>query len=250
MSEDLPGHSSSNRPSSTHSNSVGELPSHWTRVQVARLVDQERAQIGHDLHDDLVPLLFAARARAEVLSAKLSSESSSCDLADASASLIQITGWLNEAMQCSRRLLGSIHSLDFSIRTWKEAAQDQLNDICRDVDLIWDIGRETEYFANDSAILFYRIAVEAVRNAVRHGKAKRVEIWSLADPQCLRLTITDDGIGFDPSAVSGDHFGLQIMHSRAELAGGKLSVRSSPGHSTCVELLMPLSETLSPSTVA
>ena len=243
MSHELPEHSSANGSSSTHSDAAGVSPSPWTRVEVARLVDQERAQIGHDLHDDLVPLLFAARARAEILAAKLGSESSRCDLAEAAASLIQVAGWLDEAMHWSRRLLGSIHSLDFSIRSWKEAAQDQLNDICGDVNLVWDICRETEHFTNDFAKVACRITVEAVRNAVRHGKAKQVEVASTVDAHWYRITITDDGIGFDPSAVSGDHFGLQIMRSRAELAGGKLAVRSNPGHSTCVELLLPLSET-------
>lgn len=238
MSEAQPNHSSPN-----------ESPSVWTRAEVTRLVNQERAQIGHDLHDDLVPLLYAARARAELLSAKLSTACSGGDLEEAGESLSQIVAWLNEAMQWSRRLLGSIHSLDFSIRTWKEAAQDQLNEICRDVELVWDIGRETEHFANDLAIVACRITVEAVRNAVRHGKAQRVEVASMVDSQWYRITITDDGIGFDPLAVSGDHFGLQIMHSRAELAGGKLTVCSSPGvslqgHSTRVELLLPLSDSL------
>ncbi len=239
MSEDKLGHSLSNGPGATHSNPAGESRSNWSRVEVARLVDQERAQIGHDLHDDLVPLLYAARAKAEVLSLKLSTERSPCDPVEAAASLNQIASWMNEAMQWSRRLLGSIHSLDFSIRTWKEAAQEQVNEICRDVELVWHIGPETEYFANDFAIVAFRVTVESVRNAVRHGKAKRVEIASIVDLQWYRITITDDGIGFDPSAVTGDHFGLQVMQGRAELAGGKLTVRSSPGHSTCVELKLP-----------
>jgi signal transduction histidine kinase len=214
-------------------------PRNWTQADVARLVDQERSQIAHDLHDDLLPLLFAARARAEVLASKLGVNGSGSDDQDAADSLTQIAVWLNDAMQWSRRLLGSIHTADFSIKTWEEVAQDQVSEICRDVELVWQLDRDTVHAANDLATVAFRVCVESIRNAVRHGKAKRITIASSQVDQWYRITILDDGIGFDPEKISGDHFGLQIMRSRAELVGGKLMVHSNPGNPTCVELRLP-----------
>jgi signal transduction histidine kinase len=55
------------------------------------------------------------------------------------------------------------------------------------------------------------------------------------------LSISDDGIGFDPGAVdTSEHFGLQFMKERVDAAGGRLALTSSPGAGTYVSLLIPL----------
>ena len=79
-----------------------------------------------------------------------------------------------------------------------------------------------------------RIVREAVTNAARHGKARRVGIVLTAmDGQSL--TIRDDGEGFDPASTNGG-FGLLSMRERARAIGGELSVDSRPGEGTTVTL--------------
>jgi signal transduction histidine kinase len=88
----------------------------------------------------------------------------------------------------------------------------------------------------------YRIACEAVRNACRHAQAGRIDV-EIQYGRCFRLRVRDNGKGIDPKLLDGDgrtgHYGLPGMYERAELAGGKLSVRSQPGSGTEIDLTIP-----------
>jgi signal transduction histidine kinase len=86
-----------------------------------------------------------------------------------------------------------------------------------------------------------RIVQEAVTNAVRHGRARRIEIHLEYGAQHLRLTVSDDGSGFvaaDPSFVAHG-WGLHGMRERARALGGNVLLRSAPGAATTVILVLP-----------
>lgn len=92
----------------------------------------------------------------------------------------------------------------------------------------------------------FRIAQEAVTNALRHGDARRVEIALRAEAGGLLLCVGDDGGGFDVAAAraraaSGESLGLAGMEERAELAGGAVEWRSAPGAGAEVRAHFPLS---------
>jgi signal transduction histidine kinase len=91
----------------------------------------------------------------------------------------------------------------------------------------------------------YRIACEALRNAFRHARARRIEVEIRYDRQCFRLRVVDDGKGIDTKVLAGGgregHYGLPGIQERAELAGGKLVVRSGPDAGTEIELTIPAS---------
>jgi signal transduction histidine kinase len=86
-----------------------------------------------------------------------------------------------------------------------------------------------------------RLAQEATSNAVRHGRPKRIEILLLYDPEVLRLTIADDGRGFDLEREGSKpgHFGLTGMQERAKRLGGTFALRSAPGQGATVEVTVP-----------
>ena len=91
----------------------------------------------------------------------------------------------------------------------------------------------------------YRIAQEALNNATRHAQAHKVRIAVDCDGRLLRLAIHDDGVGFDESAaraagLKSGSMGLIGMDERAQLAGGRLKVRSTPGGGTTVSAIFPL----------
>jgi signal transduction histidine kinase/ligand-binding sensor domain-containing protein len=89
----------------------------------------------------------------------------------------------------------------------------------------------------------FRIAGEALRNAFRHAQARQIEVELRYDPQQLRVRVRDDGKGIDPNVLgTGEkqgHFGLGGMRERAEVAGGKLTVRSGQDAGTEVEFSAP-----------
>lgn len=87
------------------------------------------------------------------------------------------------------------------------------------------------------AIALFRIAQEAVRNAVIHAEAEQVELRLRFATGEVVLTVRDDGRGFNPPPrfgplVETGHFGLVGMAERAELVSGSLSIRSRPDHGT------------------
>ena len=89
-----------------------------------------------------------------------------------------------------------------------------------------------------SEVAAYRIAQEALTNAVRHGEADHVSVVLARDPSGLRLVVTDDGTGFDPRTASGG-VGLHSMRERAAELGGSFALTSTPGRGSRVEVVLP-----------
>jgi signal transduction histidine kinase len=89
----------------------------------------------------------------------------------------------------------------------------------------------------------YRIAGEALRNAFRHARARRITVELQYDKRRFRLLVRDDGKGLDEEtlrgAAAGEHFGLPGMRERAENVGGRLEVRTRLDSGTVVELSIP-----------
>jgi signal transduction histidine kinase len=91
----------------------------------------------------------------------------------------------------------------------------------------------------------YRITGEALRNAFRHGEARRIEVEIQYETRQLRVRVRDNGKGIDAKVLAsggrGGHHGLPGMRERAELAGGKLAVWSELNSGTEIELTIPAS---------
>jgi two-component system sensor kinase FixL len=85
-----------------------------------------------------------------------------------------------------------------------------------------------------TAVQLYRIAQEAVHNAFRHARPRRITISLGVTGHCPELRVEDDGAGFTPTTDESDGFGLRIMRYRAGLIGGELSIQSEPGKGTRV----------------
>jgi signal transduction histidine kinase len=87
----------------------------------------------------------------------------------------------------------------------------------------------------------FRILQESINNVVKHSSAARAQIELRFEPNVLRLSAVDSGIGFDPQARRRAHtMGLSSMRERAESVGGRLSIESSPGQGTRVSADLPI----------
>ncbi len=86
----------------------------------------------------------------------------------------------------------------------------------------------------------YRVVEQALTNIRQHAEARYVTISLVMSPETVTLTIEDDGCGFDPSEVQEGHYGLVGMNERVKLAGGKMTLRSSPGEGTGIEATIPI----------
>ena len=93
----------------------------------------------------------------------------------------------------------------------------------------------------DTAVNLYRVAQEALANVAKHAGAQQVSICLANEGTELRLTIADDGRGFNPPGEIGEltasgHFGLVGLRERVNLIGGKLSLDSAPGRGTRIRV--------------
>jgi len=107
------------------------------------------------------------------------------------------------------------------------------------VDLAYEQGRSRERHLPDLETAVYRIAQEALTNAIKHGHAEHAAIELSEDDSIITVVVRDDGSGFDPLAQTSG-FGLMGMRERAELLEGTIDVQSAPGGPTTVTATFPV----------
>jgi signal transduction histidine kinase len=86
----------------------------------------------------------------------------------------------------------------------------------------------------------FRVVQEALHNAGKYSRASHILVRARADATHLRVSVEDDGVGFDVNAAWGRGLGLISMSERMEAAGGALHIHSAPGRSTRVDLVVPV----------
>lgn len=89
-----------------------------------------------------------------------------------------------------------------------------------------------------------RVISEGLTNVARHARASRAQVELRGEKGMLEIEISDDGVGFDPTAVQAGHYGLVGMRERIRLAGGVFTVKSSPGKGTRLLARLPCPEVL------
>jgi PAS domain S-box-containing protein len=95
---------------------------------------------------------------------------------------------------------------------------------------------------NDITLCVFRIAQEALRNAVKHSKATHCRVILKRSPQAVHLSVLDDGCGFDVHSTSmAEGLGFVSMRERLRIVGGQLDIHSQPGRGTRIEVTVPLS---------
>jgi signal transduction histidine kinase len=110
-----------------------------------------------------------------------------------------------------------------------------------------DVDLNLERLAPEVALCLFRVAQEAVRNALAHAQSRRVVVRARLRSPAVILRVGDDGCGFEVPERLGalaaeGHFGLVGMTERVASAGGRLRVRSRPGKGTTVTVWMPVRE--------
>ncbi len=190
--------------------------------------------IGHEIHDQLLPLVFAASANLHSL--RDHGENETWSKADRDR-IDQSLAWLQDAMELGRQLLTQVHPPELDQAGWLVAAKDACNRIAGDdCEVTWTVAKESPVcdlqWDRDVATTAYRVLIESVRNASRHGEADSISI------RCgqQHLVIVDDGKGFSPSEVGPDRFGIRTMKSRAKLMGKRVEIESEPGGPTTVTM--------------
>ncbi len=197
------------------------------------LISEERQKmIGQELHDGLGQLLtgisFLVSSLNETLEAKLTTEASGMQ---------QIKSLLRDAVATVRALSRGLYPVEMESQGFKAALKQLAYFTQKSSNVHCKVKYPHHSFVIDKAIALnlYRIAQEAIHNALRHGKADWIEINLLADKNHYTFTIDDDGFGFPYRKVNSRlSLGLRSMHSRAELIGAVIEVREKLGGGTSI----------------
>lgn len=193
----------------------------------------ERVRIARDLHDGVVQDLAGS-------SFALSSVARRSDLPTAAATELEdVSRSLRGSMRSLRSLMVEIHPPELQVHGLEAALTDLLSPLVADgVRTSLEVG-DLSQASPESVALAWRVAQECVRNVRRHAQASRIaiEVGLLGDD--LLLTVTDDGVGFDPAGVPPARFGVRGMQGLARDAGGDLTVVSSPGRGTTTRMVVP-----------
>jgi PAS domain S-box-containing protein len=197
-------------------------------AEILHIAEREQRRIGQDLHDGLGQLLTGAAMVSKAIAQRLKRKSKLL-----AAEAEKLTALLNDGIAQSRQLARGLQPLDEpgelpnALQELGYRTESMLGIACRiRADSLPDCCSLL------AATHLYRIAQEAVNNAVRHGQAKNIEISLKALGTAMRLTIRDDGTGF--AEPRGRGLGLRIMDYRARVIGGHLEIRSNPGTGTTV----------------
>lgn len=199
--------------------------------------DEERSRIARELHDSTAQSLTAIVLQ---LSAA-ARDASTPELAERLSEVKELAG---SALEEVRTLSHRVHprvlddlGLVAAVRWLARQARDSAG-----VDVTVDAVGETESIPAPAASVLYRVAQEALTNAVRHAGPTAVAIVVQADADTAMLEVADDGRGFDLAEAEARRpgMGLFSMRERVSLVDGQLDVISSPGSGTRVVARVPL----------
>ncbi len=201
-------------------------------LQTAR--EDERSRLARDLHDELGALLTSAKLDAARIKSRLGSTAP-----EALERLTHLVNTLNSGIALKRRIiedlrpsalshLGLVTTLDILAREFSEASGIEVHRALRPVRL-----------EADAELVVYRLVQEAITNIIKHAAAKHVWISLDAYDGQVEVSVRDDGVGFDPSVQPRSAHGLVGMRFRVEAEGGTLTLASTPGQGTLVQVKLP-----------
>lgn len=212
------------------------------RAQVHRLTafllqvqEEERRRIAHELHDEPIQLLAHLARSLDRLETAPSVPATVTDgLGEARSQALDVAGRLRAVVAGLRPPALEQLGLVVALRGFL-ADVGETSAVCTEM----EVTGEEKRLPPDVELGAFRIAQEAVNNVIRHAGARKLVLTLAFGAAGLRLRVADDGCGFDPVAVNrlSPSYGLGMlgMRERAEIAGGRLKIRSAPGQGTVVE---------------
>lgn len=199
--------------------------------QILEVSERERRRIGQDLHDGLGQHLTGIELMTQALEQKLGGRSKA-DAAQAG----KIAHHVREAIRQTRALARGLSPVALDANGLMSALQElatNAQEMFR-VQCVFLGEKPVLIRENTVATHLFRIAQEAVSNAVRHGRATRIEISLTVMPERMLLAVSDNGTGLDANRPAGPGQGLRIMQYRASVVGGTLTIERGASGGTSV----------------
>ena len=185
--------------------------------------DTEHARIARELHDDISQRMFLLTVELEFLDQARAEEAPAARALEMAQGIATSLHELSHRLHPARlRLTGLVTALD---------------QLCVDVSRA---GVAVEFthenvpapLPPELTLCLFRVVQEALQNAIKYASPRHISVHASGGPDGLRLTVADDGVGFDVDAAWGKGVGLVSMVERLEAFGGALDIRSTPGAGT------------------
>jgi signal transduction histidine kinase len=190
--------------------------------EIVAVSAREQQRFGQELHDGLSQQLTGLKFKASLLEYQLQSK----NLPQANEAKA-ISELLNQATEEASKLARSVRPVEVESRGLMMALKELAADIAHahDVTCTCEFRRPVFIHDNNVATNVYRIAEEAISNALKHGEAKHIWITMSETKDCVTLTVRDNGRGFPLKFSENDGLGLHMMRYRARMIGGSVEMR-------------------------
>ena len=204
---------------------------------ILKISATEQRRIAQDLHDGLGQHLTGIAFMSKVLEEKLAEQ-----VLPEAAEAAKIVKMVNQAIENTRQLARGLHpvaaeplGLMSALRKWANEVEELFHIRCT-----FRCLKPLPIRDPNLATHLYRIAQEAVHNAIRHGKSRNIEVGLSRKNETGTLTIRDDGEGFQKQEGTQPGVGLSIMNYRADMVGGSLKVQPNEDRGVTVTCMFPI----------
>jgi signal transduction histidine kinase len=229
--------------SSRNGSKTAEENGHWPQYELSLAALEERDRLAREMHDNLSQALGILKMRLAMASDLLGENQ-----------IEQVRMNLSEMKEIAAEAYTDAREVIFSLRSSTSAGADFLPSLARYLSKyrasygvnvqLEAVNAITDGLTVQTATQVIRIIQEALTNVRKHARARQVCVRVVAEGNQARITIEDDGQGFDPvhSLLDGAYgFGLRVMQERAESVGGRLEIDAHMGRGTRIGLWVPLS---------
>ena len=197
----------------------------------------ERTRLARELHDSVTQSLYSVTLFAEAAASQLAAG----DSLTAQEHLVDLRNTAQEALREMRLLIFELRPLALEKNGLCAALQERLEAVEGRGGMKSEFHLEgEEHLPLEVQQELYHIAQEGLNNVLKHAHANRVQVEIRISDEAVNMTITDDGVGFNPTQVRPGGMGLESMRARASQMGGRLTLESKPGMGTKLCACIPL----------
>ena len=203
--------------------------------QIAEVSDREQRRIGEDLHDGLCQHLVSIAFAARKLTGKLAEQS--MREAEEAAQIAELVG---ESIAQARVVARGLYVVPLEAGGLRSALEEFVIQVrARHRVACQFVERVSVPIVGETIVTnLFRIAQEAVNNAIKHAQPGHIVVTLAADREQIRLTIEDDGTGFHPNSPEHRGMGLHLMNYRARMVGAALHIEPGSSGGTLVRCLV------------
>jgi len=205
--------------------------------EILRITESEQRRLGQDLHDGVCQHLAGIELMTEALQQRLAKTGTSGSQSkEASRRATEIATRVREIILEIRSVARGLSPVELEANGLMSALQELSGNVSKmfRVDCTFVCPSKVLVSDNLAATHLFRIAQEAISNAIRHGKARHIQIELQGTRETLRLRVVDDGSGISGDLSTASGMGLRIMKYRANMIGGSLFVEPNTNGGTSV----------------